>query len=129
MDEIIKNEYNLNIRRYANTSPPPEKFDTYALLNGGIPISEIEDEYIQETLKGMDVSCVFNKKDKNYYEFKSEIKSKEQIREFLKTDETAVISHFERWWDKYHISLHELDTQVKQSEEVMINYLKELGYE
>ena len=80
MDEVKENEYNLNIRRYADTSPPPEKFDTYALLNGGIPISEVEDEYIQETLKGMDVSCVFNKKDKNYYEFKSEIKSKEQIK-------------------------------------------------
>jgi len=129
MKEIKENEYNLNIRRYADTTPPSEKFDTYALLNGGIPISEIENEYIQETLKGMDVSCVFNKKDKNYYEFKSEIKSKEQIREFLKTDEQAVINHFEHWWDKYRVSVHELDAEVKQSREKMWNYLKELGYE
>ena len=129
MDEIKENEYNLNIRRYADTSPPPEKFDTYALLNGGIPISEVEDEYIQEALKGMDVSCVFNKKDKNYYEFKSEIKSKEQIGEFLKTDEKTIILQFERWWDRYRVSLYKLDEQVKQSEEKMQNYLKELGYE
>ena len=129
MDKIKENEYNLNIRRYADTSPPPEKFDTYALLNGEIPISEVEDEYIQETLKGMDVSCVFNKKDKNYYEFKSEIKSKEQIREFLKTDEQSVISQFERWWDKYGVSLNKLNEQVEQSEEVMRKYLKELNYE
>jgi len=129
MNEIKENEYNLNIRRYADTSPPPEKFDTYALLNGGIPISEVEDEYIQETLKGMDVSCVLNKKDKNYYEFKSEIKSKEQIREFLTTEEQAIILQFERWWDKYHKPLNEIDKQVKQSEEVMRSYLKELGYE
>ena len=129
MDKIKENEYNLNIRRYADTSPPPEKFDTYALLNGGIPISEIEDEYIQETLKGMDVSCVFNKKDKNYYEFKSEIKSKEQIREFLNTSEEAIINQFERWWNKYRFPLHELNTQAKQSEKVMLDYLKELGYE
>jgi type I restriction enzyme M protein len=129
MDKIKENEYNLNIRRYADTSPPSEKFDTYALLNGGIPISEIEDEYIQETLKGMDVSCVFNKKSKNYYEFKSEIKSKEQIREFLKTDEQSVISQFERWWDKYGVSLNKLNEQVEQSEEVMRKYLKELNYE
>jgi len=129
MNEIKENEYNLNIRRYADTSPPPEKFDTYALLNGGIPISEVEDEYIQETLKGMDVSCVFNKKDKNYYEFKSEIKSKEQIREFLKTDEQSVISHFERWWDKYRFKIKELDMDVKKSEKLMWDYLKEIGYE
>jgi type I restriction enzyme M protein len=128
-NEIKENEYNLNIRRYADATPPAEKFDTYALLNGGIPISEVEDEYIQETLKGMDVSCVFNKKDKKYYEFKSEIKSKEQIRKFLKTDEQSVISQFERWWDKYRVSLHKLDEQIEQSEEVMRNHLKELGYE
>ena len=77
----------------------------------------------------MDVSCVFNKKDKKYYEFKSEIKSKEQIRKFLKTDEQSVISQFERWWDKYRVSLHKLDEQIEQSEEVMRNHLKELGYE
>ena len=27
------------------------------------------------------------------------------------------------------VSLHEIDTQVKQSEEVMWGYLRELGYE
>ena len=52
-----------------------------------------------------------------------------QIREFLNTDEESVISQFERWWDKYKVSLNELDKQVKQSEEDMKNYLKELGYE
>ena len=129
MDEIRENDYNLNIRRYADTSPPPETFDVKAILGGGIPVSETEEEYIQETLQGMDVSCVFVRKDSDYYEFKSEIESKEQIRDFLETDEQAVISQFERWWDKYKVSLHELDAEVKKSEEVMWGYLKELGYE
>ncbi|MDA7748400.1 type I restriction-modification system subunit M [Gammaproteobacteria bacterium] len=129
IDEIRENDYNLNIRRYADTSPPPEQFDVRAILHGGIPISEIEDVYIQETLKGMDVSSVFNKRDDQYYDFKTEIKTKEQIREFLNTEEQSVISQFERWWDKYKVSLKELDKEVKQSEEVMKNYLKELGYE
>ena len=40
-----------------------------------------------------------------------------------------MITQFERWWDKYRVSLHEIDAQVKQSEEVMWGYLKELGYE
>ena len=77
----------------------------------------------------MDVSGVFVRRDNEYYEFKPEIESKEQIREFLNTDEQSVISQFERWWDKYRVSLHELDAEVKQSEEVMRGYLKELGYE
>ena len=129
IDEIRENDYNLNIRRYADTSPPPEQFDVRAILHGGIPVSEIEDDYIQETLQGMDVGDVFVRRDKEYYEFKPEIETKEQIREFLNTDEQSVISQFERWWDKYRVSLHELDAEVKQSEEVMRGYLKELGYE
>ena len=35
MDEIRENDYNLNIRRYADTSPPPEQFDVKAILRGG----------------------------------------------------------------------------------------------
>ena len=119
MDEIRENDYNLNIRRYADTSPPPEQFDVKAILSGGIPVSEIEDDYIQETLDGMDVSCVFVRRDNEYYDFKPEIETKEQ----------SVINQFERWWDKYRVPLHEIDTQVKQSEEVMWRYLKELGYD
>jgi type I restriction enzyme M protein len=129
LDEIRENDFNLNIRRYADTSPPPETFDVKAILGGGIPVNEVEEEYIQETLQGMDVSGVFDLKDEEYYEFKSEIESKEQIREFLGTDDQQVIAQFERWWDKYRVSLHELDAEVKQSEEVMWGYLKELGYE
>jgi type I restriction enzyme M protein len=126
---IRENDYNLNIRRYADTSLPPEQFDVKAILRGGIPVSEVEDDYIQESLKGMDVSCVFVRRDSNYYDFKSVIEKKEQIREHLRTDEKSVINHFERWWDKYKVSLDEIDAQVKQSDEVMRDYLKELGYE
>jgi type I restriction enzyme M protein len=129
IEEIRENDYNLNIRRYADTSPPPEQFDVRAILRGGVPVSEVEDDYIQETLQGMDIGGVFVRRDNEYYDFKTEIETKEQIREFLNTDEQSVISQFERWWDKYRVSLHELDAEVKQSEEVMWGYLKELGYE
>ena len=129
MQDMRENDYNLNIRRYADTSPPPEQFDVNAILRGGIPVSEVDDEYIQETLDGMDVSCVFVRRDSDYYDFKPEIETKEQIRDHLGTEDQSVINQFERWWDKYRVSLHEIDTQVKQSEEVMWGYLKELGYE
>ena len=129
MQDIRENNYNLNIRRYADTSPPPEQFDVKAILKGGIPVSEVEDDYIQETLDGMDVSCVFVRRDGDYYDFKPEIETKEQIRDHLGTENQSVINQFERWWDKYRLSLHEIDTQVKQSEEVMWSYLKELEYE
>lgn len=129
--EIQENDFNLNIRRYVKTSPPPEIFDVRAILHGGIPVREVENEYIQEAiLKEFDVSPVFNKRDNDYFTFKTEITEKELIRKFVSEDtDTAVISQLERWWDKYQVSLHELDKQVENAEIEMKHYLKELGYE
>ena len=129
IEEIRKNDYNLNIRRYADTSPPPEPFDVRAILHGGVPVSEVKDEYIQETLQGMDVSPIFERRDADYYDFKPEIETKEQIRNHLGGVDQSVINQFERWWDKYRVSLHKIDEKVELSEEMMWNYLKELGYE
>ena len=129
LDEIRENDYNLNIRRYADTSPPPEIYDVRAILHGGIPVREVEDEYVQESLNGFDVLTVFNRKDDDYFEFKPEIGSKEAIRERVGDVDPKIVSQLERWWDKYKVSLHELDAQVHEAEAVMSGYLKELGYE
>ncbi|MBE0508725.1 MAG: N-6 DNA methylase, partial [Marinospirillum sp.] len=134
--EIAENDYNLNIRRYADTSPPPEIFDVRALLHGGIPVREVESEYIrEEILIDFDVSCVFDRRDNDYFDFKPSITSKEQLRDLIQQqapdaeNTSAVISQVERWWDKYKVSLKELDQQVAEAENVMKGYLKELGYE
>jgi type I restriction enzyme M protein len=136
--EIAENDYNLNIRRYADTSPPAEIFDVRAILHGGIPKREVEDDYIvDEMLAGFDLSLVFDNKNEGYYQFKNEISSKEQIRLFVEenapdTDTkvfSLVIGQLERWWDKYQVSLHQLDAQVTEAEKVMQGYLQELGYE
>ncbi|MEX1668377.1 type I restriction-modification system subunit M [Zhongshania guokunii] len=128
--DIAENDYNLNIRRYADTSPPPEIYDVRAILHGGIPVREVESEYIsEEILEGFDVSAVFIKRDAEYYEFKPEIESKEAIRDVVGDVDAKVITQLERWWDKYRMSLKELDAQVAEAEEVMKAYLVELGYE
>ncbi len=134
--EIAENDYNLNIRRYADTSPPPEMFDVRAILHGGIPVREVESEYIrEEILQDFDVSAVFVLRDaepsagEKYYEFKAEIDSKEKIREVAGDASAAVIEQLERWWDKYRVSLKELDAEVTKAEQVMKGYLQELGYE
>ena len=128
--DIAENDYNLNIRRYADTSPPPEIYDVRAILHGGIPVREVESEYIsEEILEGFDVSAIFVKRDAEYYEFKPEIESKEAIRDVVGDVDAKVITQLERWWDKYRVSLKELDMQVVEAEEVMNGYLVELGYE
>ena len=40
-NEIRLNDYNLNIPRYVDTTEETEQYDIYSLMNGGIPISEI----------------------------------------------------------------------------------------
>ena len=134
--EIEVNDFNLNIRRYADTSPPPEIFDVRAILHGGIPVREVESEYIrEEILEDFDVSAVFVKRDEEpsadegYYDFKPEIDSKEAIRDAVGEVDAKVITQLERWWDKYRVSLSELDAQVAEAESLMKGYLKELGYE
>ncbi|EGR2703852.1 type I restriction-modification system subunit M [Vibrio parahaemolyticus] len=128
--EIAENDFNLNIRRYADTSPPAEIFDVRAILHGGIPAHEVHNEYIEEEiLAGFDISLVFDKTNDDYYAFKASIESKEQIREVAGDIEAKVITQLERWWDKYQVSLHEFDEQVTEAEQVMQGYLKELGYE
>ena len=43
--------------------------------------------------------------------------------------DAKVITQLERWWDKYQVSLHQLDDQVASAEAVMQGFLEELGYE
>ena len=129
IDEIAENDFNLNIRRYADTSPPPEIFDVRAILHGGVPVREVEDEYIQEEiLKGFDVSAVFDKRDDKYFDFKASIESKESLREISGSGDEQVVAQLERWWDKYRVSLGELDVEVGEAEKVMKEFLGELGY-
>ncbi|ATV73067.1 type I restriction-modification system subunit M [Fusobacterium pseudoperiodonticum] len=42
-DEIRRNDYNLNISRYVDSSEKAESWDIYASMFGGLPISEIND--------------------------------------------------------------------------------------
>ena len=41
-DELAAEDYNLNIRRYVDNSPPPEPHDVRAHLHGGVPVTEID---------------------------------------------------------------------------------------
>jgi len=41
-EKLAENDYNCNIRRYADNAPPPEPQDVRAHLLGGIPKAEVE---------------------------------------------------------------------------------------
>ena len=128
LDEIAENDFNLNIRRYADTSPPAEPYDVKAILRGGIPKTEVEDEYIQETLQGMDASVIFDVVDADYYEFKGSLESRESIKEVLGDVDSAIVERFETWWDKYKVTLADIDQACEEADSKMKGFLEELGY-
>tara|TARA_Y100001968_G_scaffold27029_1_gene21101 strand:- start:175 stop:570 length:396 start_codon:yes stop_codon:yes gene_type:complete len=67
-------------------------------------------------------------KDAEYMIFKAEIKEKSQIRKALSDVPDSIVEQFEKWWDKYGISLAHIDSEIQGSEIVMYEHLKELGY-
>ena len=99
------------------------------ILNGCIPIKEIQDEDIKSLLDGFDLSIILNKKNNDYMEFKNEIKEKFQIRKKLSFASEEVIDRFETWWDKYGISLSKIESEVISSSSKLNDVLKDLGYE
>lgn len=68
-EEIRRNEYNLNIPRYVDSSEKAESWDIYASMYGGVPVSEVEElaEYWAAfpTLR----DSLFAKKNEGYLEF------------------------------------------------------------
>ena len=68
-DEVRKNDYNLNIPRYVDSSEKAESWDIYASMYGGVPVSEVEDlaEYWAAfpTLK----DSLFTRKNAGYLQF------------------------------------------------------------
>ena len=60
---------NLNIRRYADSSPFPESHDVRAHLLGGVPKKEIEDVQPRALAQGFDIRRSFDDCDSDYSEF------------------------------------------------------------
>jgi type I restriction enzyme M protein len=84
-DDIEKEEYNCNIRRYVDNSPPATAHDVHAHLKGGIPLAEINAlDTNFECYDGLKES-LFTKLKKGYDQFVPAIDSKENIKEFIDT--------------------------------------------
>lgn len=110
IDELVAEDFNLNIRRYVDNSPPPEPQDVRAHLNGGVPTTEIEalDQHwqnypgLKETLftsrKANDAS------DINYSDFSGAIDDKAQIKTLIENHPQLQARHqafsqaLQQWW-------------------------------
>jgi type I restriction enzyme M protein len=98
------NDYSLNIRRYADNSPPPEPHDVRAHLHGGVPKSEVDALKPLFDAHGFDPSHLFAKKDKLYLDFAAALKSHADLRAAIEADagvkakEQALLDALAAWW-------------------------------
>ena len=103
-EELEREDYNLNIRRYVDNSPPPEPHDVRAHLHGGVPIVEVDalrgyfDNYagVRELL--------FRPRDDRYLEFSPAVSGKGEIRPLVESASGTVAKHVAfhealgHWW-------------------------------
>ncbi|MCA9946726.1 MAG: SAM-dependent DNA methyltransferase, partial [Anaerolineales bacterium] len=68
--EIEGHDWNLNIRRYVDNTPPPEPEDVRAHLIGGVPKAEVAAQTPQIEKFNLDVGLIFQERDEAYYDFK-----------------------------------------------------------
>jgi type I restriction enzyme M protein len=102
IDEIRKQDYNLNIRRYVDNSKDSEIEDVKGHLNGGIPLREVEVYASQYAKFDFDYKKILKPKDEKYFIFKDENDIKEQIINDTNVQNilTTYQQYLKSWWDK-----------------------------
>ncbi len=104
--EIEAEDYNCNIRRYVDNSPPPEPHDVKAHLNGGVPLVEIESlNHFWKNYSGLKEDC-FIYRDETYADFSPNIIDKRTISEFISNHSSLIERHktfmndLDNWWNE-----------------------------
>ncbi|WP_253274025.1 type I restriction-modification system subunit M [Flammeovirga sp. OC4] len=114
-DKLEEEEYNFNIRRYVDNSPPAEPHDVHAHLHGGIPTAEVEAlaDY-WANYPSLEADCFEDLKE-GYKQFK--IASKDEIKTLV-NDHNDVAAKREQynqcitaWWKSNLPKLEALPTE------------------
>jgi len=106
LDEIRANDFNLNVRRYVDNSPPTEPHDVRAHLLGGVPVAEIEAMRPLCEAMNFDPAHVFavRAKDPRYADFAPDIAELPVLCSRVEEDEgiarrtRKIIRAFDAWW-------------------------------
>ncbi len=104
---LQENEFNLNIRRYADNAPPPEPHDVRAHLLGGVPKSEIEAKADLFAAQGLDPQALFVERDERYVDFRPELNDRRALKAAVEQNpgvlarEQALRDAFDAWWTEH----------------------------
>ena len=103
---LAANNDNLNIRRYADNTPPPEPQDIRAHLHGGVPRAEVVDKALLFSAHGFDTARVLTSRDASYLDFRDgvtrgDLKALVTADEGVQAREAELHAALDRWWDKH----------------------------
>jgi type I restriction enzyme M protein len=110
------NDFNLNIRRYVDNSPPPEPHDVRAHLLGGVPLAEVTDKRPLFDALGFNPAHAFaaRKQDAKYYDFTPALPERAAIRPLVENDPgvhgclVSVRKDLAAWWKQHSSRLADL---------------------
>jgi len=112
------NDYNLNIRRYADNAPPPEPHDVRAHLVGGVPKAEVVDKSALFQAHGLNPLDLLNKRDAMYLDFKPDLTKRQDLKPAIEGNaglvakEAAIRAAFEQWWQAHSARITALAGQM-----------------
>lgn len=109
LQELRDNDYNLNIRRYADNTPDPEPQDVRAHLVGGVPVKEVRAKQALFDAHGFDPMALFKARalDTAYVDFadglneRADLKPAIEANPGLQTKEAHLRDAFEAWWREH----------------------------
>jgi type I restriction enzyme M protein len=110
------NDWNLNIRRYVDNSPPPEPHDVRAHLLGGVPVAELEAKRTLFDALGFDIShaLVSREHDPKYCDFAPTLSERTALRPLVEHDPgvqaraQALCEALTTWWTAHAPRLADL---------------------
>ena len=110
------NDWNLNIRRYVDNSPPPEADDVRAHLLGGVPVAEVEAQHPLFDALGFDPVHAFATRDSDgvYFDFAPALTERSAIRPLVENDPgvqarvQALRDALAGWWSAHASRLADL---------------------
>jgi len=110
------NDWNLNIRRYVDNSPPPDPQDVRAHLLGGVPVAEVDAQRPLFAALGFDPMHAFTARagDSAYFDFAPALTDKPAIRALIEEDAgvqaraQALREALSAWWTAHTPRLADL---------------------
>ncbi|MCG8421622.1 MAG: type I restriction-modification system subunit M [Proteobacteria bacterium] len=105
-ETLAQNDFNLNVRRYADHTPPPEKHDVRAHLRGGMARAEVDAMAPFFERHGLDLSRFLTERDDDYYDFRCDLVERHQIWARIQYDpgvrgrEDELKEALQIWWTK-----------------------------